>query len=237
MTKLFSNLSKEEKIKAIKIKKLEEFLSQYGIDLAYFIGPQGESIVGDKGEKGGTGLQGPKGDKGDRGETGPQGPKGDKGDRGEKGEIELPGIPGLDGKNGYTPIKGKDYFTQEDVKYILSLIKIPQIDEQAIIDKLSTSIDSREGDNQVVTVKSLVNFLQKGGFRGGQGSGVPTSSQISKSFIYNPDGTISKMSDILGTKTFSYSSGALISYSGTGAYKNKTFTYNGSNQLTNVTVS
>ena len=44
----------------------------------------------------------PKGDKGDKGDTGTQGPKGDKGDIGAKGA------------DGYTPLKGVDYWTEED---------------------------------------------------------------------------------------------------------------------------
>ena len=49
-------------------------------------GPQGEQ-----------GIQGPKGDTGPKGETGPQGPQ------------------GIQGEPGHTPIKGVDYFTQEDI--------------------------------------------------------------------------------------------------------------------------
>jgi hypothetical protein len=61
----------------------------------------------------------PKGDKGDRGEAGPQGvpgvqgiqgPKGNKGDKGDKGDK------GEKGADGYTPIKGVDYFTPEDIE-------------------------------------------------------------------------------------------------------------------------
>lgn len=48
-----------------------------------------------------------KGDKGDIGATGPQGPKGDTGE---------PGQP------GYTPIRGVDYWTSEDISVIQSYI-------------------------------------------------------------------------------------------------------------------
>lgn len=37
--------------------------------------------------------------------------KGDKGDKGEQGHVGLQGIPG---KDGYTPIKGVDYWTESD---------------------------------------------------------------------------------------------------------------------------
>ena len=55
-------------------------------------------------------AQGPKGDKGDTGEQGLQGPKGDKGDTGEQG------LQGPKGDKGDTPIKGIDYFTNEDIE-------------------------------------------------------------------------------------------------------------------------
>ena len=57
------------------------------------------------------GPQGPQGDKGDTGDTGPQGPKGDTGPAGPKGDT---GDVGPAGPAGYTPVKGADYFTEED---------------------------------------------------------------------------------------------------------------------------
>lgn len=54
-----------------------------------------------------VGPQGPKGDKGDPGEQGPQGPKGDIGPQ---------GIPGA---NGYTPVRGVDYWTETDKQEII----------------------------------------------------------------------------------------------------------------------
>ena len=61
-----------------------------------------------QGPKGDTGPQGPKGDTGDTGSQGPQGPKGDTGPQGPKGDT------GPAGPAGHTPVKGTDYFTEED---------------------------------------------------------------------------------------------------------------------------
>lgn len=47
----------------------------------------------------------PQGDKGDTGAQGVQGIQGEKGDKGDTGAA---------GKDGYTPVKGTDYFTEED---------------------------------------------------------------------------------------------------------------------------
>ena len=45
---------------------------------------------------------------------GPQGPKGDKGEPGEQGAAGKDGTDGAPGKDGYTPQKGVDYFTEAD---------------------------------------------------------------------------------------------------------------------------
>ena len=104
-------------------------------------GPQGP-----QGEKGADGtmtfedltpeqkasLKGDKGDKGDKGEAGPQGvqgiqgPKGDKGDTGEQGPQGIQGVAGTNGTNGtdgYTPVRGTDYWTQEDQTSIINQLK------------------------------------------------------------------------------------------------------------------
>lgn len=57
-----------------------------------------------------------KGDKGDKGEPGIQGVKGDKGDKGE------PGTPGKNGADGKTPVRGTDYWTEEDIQTIHSYV-------------------------------------------------------------------------------------------------------------------
>ena len=99
-------------------------------------GPQGEQ--GLKGEKGDTGEKGPQGNDGitptigdngnwylgtkdtgrqSRGETGLQGPKGDTGEQGPQGVSGPKGEPGID---GYTPVKGIDYFTEEEKQEIIT---------------------------------------------------------------------------------------------------------------------
>lgn len=50
---------------------------------------------------------------------GPQGPKGDNGDTGATGEQGEPGKDGTDGKDGYTPVKGVDYWTEEERNEII----------------------------------------------------------------------------------------------------------------------
>ncbi len=66
------------------------------------IGPQGEQgIQGERGPQGIQGIQGPKGDTGSQGPQGIQGIQGEKGDKGDPGQ------------DGYTPIKGVDYFDGE----------------------------------------------------------------------------------------------------------------------------
>lgn len=77
---------------------------------------------------GSQGSQGEKGEKGDTGEKGEQGAKGEKGDR---GDIGAQGEQGLPGKDGYTPEKGVDYFTEEDKAELVQsvLSSLPNGDE------------------------------------------------------------------------------------------------------------
>ena len=71
-------------------------------------GPKGDQ--GPKGEAGDQGIQGPVGEIGPKGEQGIQGPIGLTGAQGPKGDPGLKGDPGEKGSDGYTPIKGVDYF-------------------------------------------------------------------------------------------------------------------------------
>ena len=78
-------------------------------------GPKGDTgatgAQGPKGDTGATGSQGPKGDTGATGATGPQGPKGDTGPQGPAGAT---------GEPGYTPVRGRDYWTDDDQETILT---------------------------------------------------------------------------------------------------------------------
>lgn len=106
-------------------------------------GPQGpKGDTGAKGEQGPRGEKGEKGDTGDpgpagkdgatgpQGETGPQGPQGNpgpqgpqgepgpQGEQGPKGDAGPQGPQGEPGPAGYTPQRGVDYWTEEDVESI-----------------------------------------------------------------------------------------------------------------------
>ena len=85
-----------------------------------------------------TTIEGPKGDTGPAGPQGPQGPKGENGDnftyedftpeqlaslKGEKGDRGPQGEPGKDGQPGYTPVKGTDYWTNDDIAEIKTYCK------------------------------------------------------------------------------------------------------------------
>lgn len=76
---------------------------------------------GEKGDTGETGAQGPQGEKGDTGETGAQGPQGPQGEKGDTGDP------------GYTPQRGVDYWTAEDVEAIVEDAKAQAVAELAEI--------------------------------------------------------------------------------------------------------
>ena len=86
-------------------------------------------LKGEKGDKGDTGAKGEQGEKGAAfvysDFTAEQlallkGEKGDKGDTGAKGEQ---GIQGVKGDSGYTPVRGTDYWTEEDKSEVESDVK------------------------------------------------------------------------------------------------------------------
>ena len=74
-------------------------------------GPQGE--VGPQGPQGIQGPDGPQGPKGDTGDTGPRGPAGPQGETGPQGPA---------GSDGYTPVRGTDYWTADDIAAIKSYV-------------------------------------------------------------------------------------------------------------------
>lgn len=140
--------------------------------------PKGEK--GDKGDKGDSGepfkyedftpeqlndLRGPQGiqgPKGDRGEQGVKGDKGDKGDRGERGADGKDGINGADGKDGYTPQKGVDYFTAQDIKSLGIDDKVDKVDGKglssndfttALKNKLDGIEPNATSSPEVITIK------------------------------------------------------------------------------------
>ena len=80
--------------------------------------PRGKTgAKGDKGDKGDKGEKGDRGEQGLQGIQGLQGVQGEQGIQGEqgpKGDTGAPGADGQDGADGYTPVRGKDYWTEED---------------------------------------------------------------------------------------------------------------------------
>lgn len=85
------------------------------------MGPQGEK--GEKGDPGANGAQGPQGIQGPIGETGPRGPQGPQGIQGEvgpQGPKGDKGDKGDPGEAGHTPVKGTDYWTEEDKAEIIA---------------------------------------------------------------------------------------------------------------------
>lgn len=67
----------------------------------------------------GANIKGPQGDTGPQGDSGPQGPQGDKGETGATGAQGPAGADGSPGADGYTPVRGVDYWTDEDKQQIV----------------------------------------------------------------------------------------------------------------------
>ena len=77
-----------------------------------------KGVKGDKGEQGIQGPIGPQGPQGIQGEMGLQGPQGEPGSAGLKGDTGPKGDKGEPGADGYTPIRGTDYWTAADIAEI-----------------------------------------------------------------------------------------------------------------------
>ena len=61
-------------------------------------------------------------EKGEKGDKGDKGNKGDKGEKGDKGADGTDGADGRDGNDGYTPERGVDYWTADDIAAIKSYV-------------------------------------------------------------------------------------------------------------------
>lgn len=115
-------------------------------------GDQGEQgIQGIQGIQGEKGEKGDKGDKGDQGIQGVQGIQGEKGDPGADGRNGIDGrdgvngTDGIDGADGYTPIKGVDYFTDDEIA--------------SIINQVTNNVSSQYGDveaalSEIITLQN-----------------------------------------------------------------------------------
>lgn len=76
-------------------------------------------------------LKGEKGDKGDIGATGATGPQGPQGEKGATGATGATGAAGKDGSDGVTPVKGVDYWTEEDKAEIIAAV-LAAIQEESV---------------------------------------------------------------------------------------------------------
>lgn len=102
-----------------------------------YVASKNISVVETTGAQGETGPQGPQGIQGEPGQDGEQGPQGLKGDTGDQGPQGPQGIQGIQGpqgpagQDGYTPIKGTDYWTAADKQEIVNdvLAALPDGDE------------------------------------------------------------------------------------------------------------
>ena len=68
--------------------------------------------------------------------NGAKGDKGDKGDKGETGEQGIQGIQGEKGADGYTPQRGVDYWTSDDISTIESYIDSKLGDISTALDEI-----------------------------------------------------------------------------------------------------
>lgn len=112
--------------------------------------------------KGDTGEKGEKGDPGDKGDTGDTGAKGDKGEQGIQGEK------GDKGDKGDKPIKGTDYFTEEEKTEFKNAVVAESKEEietakNGAIEDINTAKDTAiaDYDEHVETLTSRIAELEE----------------------------------------------------------------------------
>ena len=105
---------------SVTVKSVSESTADGGSNTVTF--SDGKTVTIKNGSKGSTGS---KGDKGDKGDTGATGAKGDKGDTGAVGANGQPG------NDGYSPVKGVDYWTAADQNAIKKDVNAYIADELA----------------------------------------------------------------------------------------------------------
>jgi len=112
-----------------------------------------------------------------------RGLKGDRGVQGEKGDR---GAQGTQGEEGYTPLKGIDYYTEQEkidiIKQIMLLIPLPKDGESPkikdVVDEVLKKLKLPSAEN-LVSKTELIDFLKRGGYRGGGISSVTTDATLS----------------------------------------------------------
>ena len=123
-----------------------------------------------------------------------------------------PGIDGKDGKNGKTPVRGIHYWTDADKKRIAndleSLVKkfVPKAED--IANKVAVPKIKYEdviGAPDVSDLPKLVDFLKRGGFRGGGASSLSQLNDITNATTATNGQVLSKNTD--NTYTFKTVSG------------------------------
>lgn len=134
------------------------------------------------------------------------------------------GNDGVSGKDGADGINGAD--------------GSPDTPEEVVakINESTDKINPKQVKGLEKALREIDNY-GKNPSMGGGGGGNLDSYQVSKRITYNTDGTLASVSSQLGDKTFVYSSGVLVSMSGSGTFRSKTFDYAGNGSLTNVNVS
>jgi hypothetical protein len=101
---------------------------------------------------------------GDRSFTkGDKGDKGDQGDRGPQGEPGIPGEPGPAGADGYTPVKGTDYYTEEDKEEMVDMVldsipKVGKVTTDREATKTTMTLAMKDGTSSTI----VINYADNG---------------------------------------------------------------------------
>ena len=157
--------------------------------LAALKGEKGDK--GDPGEKGEQGIQGVPGEKGEKGDTGAPGADGAKGDKGDKGDTGEPGATGSNGADGKTPVKGVDYYTEDDKAEFSAYIATELAKRGQLAPEYANSIEECTDTTKLYVLPDGMIYAymltEKEIASGGYTNLLPTAKAADRKTIYGED--------------------------------------------------
>jgi len=158
--------------------------------------------------------------------------------------MEWKRLETIKGANGYSPVKGIDYYTDKEIEDLNSFIKVrikkeSDITSQAIRNKL----EELEGDARLdaSAIKNISKYANTTIMSMGGGSATGSTTDVSNLLKIDrsnmPDGTITRSSGLIAS--IAYTGGRVLTVTRTGGYISSisdtvhtwTLTRNASNQI------
>lgn len=111
---------------------------------------------------------------------------GEKGDKGDKGDTGSDGKDGSNGKDGYTPVKGTDYWTEDDKSAIVNEVAAQTYLKSTIDSKFKIANDDISANTEAIKQnKTDILLLNKNALMKNQGA-----ENVGKILVVGTDGNL-----------------------------------------------